>query len=195
MKSTVYQIHILLKDSKPKIWRRILINSNASLSDLHYSIQACMGWFDYHLHQFIKNNIFYSPRTPDDNDYWDDTCMIDYKKTNISDLLTKEKDKILYEYDFGDDWEHYITLEKIHEMNGKLPFPICIKGKMNCPPEDCGGIGGYYDMLDALKDPKHEMHREYKDWIGPDFDPEFFNIEEANGQLIGSFLESMDDSI
>ena len=114
MKSSVYQIHILLKDSKPRIWRRILINSTSLLADLHLAIQASMGWLNYHLHQFIKDDINYSPRTPDDIDYWDDSYMIDYKNTIISDLLTKEKDKIMYEYDFGDDWEHYITLEKIH---------------------------------------------------------------------------------
>jgi len=195
MKYSVYQIHILLKDSKPRIWRRILINSTSLLPDLHLAIQASMGWLNYHLHQFIKDDINYSPRTPDDIDYWDDSYMIDYKNTIISDLLTKEKDKIMYEYDFGDDWEHYITLEKIHEMDGKLPFPICIKGKMNCPPEDSHGIWGYMDMLEIIKNPKHKDYKEFSECFNEDFNPEIFDIKEANTQLVSNFLAELKNPV
>lgn len=128
-------------------------------------------------------------------DYWDDSFMYDYKDMKVSDILIKENEKITYEYDFGDGWEHEIKLEKILNIGGKLPLPICIKGKMGCPPEDCGSIWAYSDMLESLKDPKHVMYQEYKEWIGPDFDPEYFDIKETNAQVISNYFDIMDDPI
>jgi hypothetical protein len=159
------------------------------------AIQYSMGWLNYHLHEFRKDGKAYSPKTDDDIGHWDDSFMFDYKNMKISDILMQENEKIEYEYDFGDGWEHDIKLEKVLNIDGNLPYPICIKGKMACPPEDCGGIWGYHDMLEGLKDPKHEMHREYREWIDPDFDPETFDIEEANAQLTSRFLDGLGDLI
>ncbi len=189
MKTKLYQIHILLKDSKPSIWRRILIPSDYLLSDFHLAIQASMDWYDMHLHQFIKDKIMYCPKSPDIIDFWDDSDMVDYDKMKISDLLINEKDKIKYEYDFGDGWEHYITLEKFISIDGKMPFPVCIKGKMNCPPEDSHGMWGYYHMLDVLQHPDHEEFEEISEWLGEDFDSTFFDIYEINSNLISYFLD------
>jgi hypothetical protein len=105
---------------------------------------------------------------------------IDYKKIKISDLLKKEKDKIVYEYDFGDGWEHDVLLEKILPGDEKLKFPVCLEGKMACPPEDCGGVWGYSDLLEILKQPKHEEYDSYIEWLGGEFDPEHFDKEAVN---------------
>jgi len=182
MTNKIYQIQIALKRFKPKIWRRLLIPSDLLLSDFHKVIQTSMGWTNSHLHQFIKNRTFYTVKMQDD-DLWDEMDNVDYKEMKISDLLKKEKDKIVYEYDFGDGWEHDIILEKILPPDNDTKHPICLTGKMNCPPEDCGGIWGYSDMLEILKDPDHEEYESYIEWLGEEFDPTYFDKDEVNELL------------
>lgn len=184
MTDKIFQIQIALKGSKPKIWRRILIPSDLSLSDFHKIIQTTMGWTNTHLHQFIKNMTFYTVKHPDDY-MWDEMDNVDYKKNKIriSDLIKTEKDKIIYEYDFGDGWQHDIILEKVLPIDNNIKYPICLTGKMNCPPEDCGGIWGYTDMLVILKQPGHEEYDNLIEWLGEKFDPEFFDIDEVNDLL------------
>jgi len=183
MTNKIYQIQIALRGFKPKIWRRILIPSDLLLSDFHKIIQTTMGWTNSHLHQFIKNRTFYSVKYPDD-DTWD-IDNVDYKKekTRISDLLRTEKDKIIYEYDFGDGWEHDIILEKILPVDNDIKYPICVAGKMNCPPEDCGGVWGYFQMLEVLKQPAHEEYENIIEWLGGEFDPQYFDKDEINELL------------
>ncbi len=184
-----YQIQVALKGSKPKIWRRVLLSSDTSLSDLHYILQIVMGWENEHLHQFIKDRTYYAEKMEDD-DFWDMGNNVDYKEMRISDLLEKEKDKIIYEYDFGDSWEHDVILEKILPADIKTAYPVCIKGKMNCPPEDCGGIWGYYSLLEILSDPKHPQYEEMFEWMGEEkFNPEYFDAEEVNIHLHDFFSD------
>jgi hypothetical protein len=189
MHQQIYQIKITLKGSKPPIWRRVLLPSETSLSDLHYTIQIVMGWENAHLHQFIKDRTFYAEKMEED-DFWDMGNNVDYTGMKISDLLKKEKDKMVYEYDFGDGWEHDVVLEKILPADEKIKHPVCIKGKMNCPPEDCGGIWGYYELLNILNNPKHPQHKELFEWMGEEkFDPEYFNLEKVNKYLHDFFSE------
>ena len=182
MTKKTYQIQIALKGSRPKIWRRILVPSDLLLSDFHKVIQTTMGWTNSHLHQFIKNRTFYARRMPDDYT-WEEMNNVDYKKLKISDLLKKEKEKIVYEYDFGDSWEHEIILEKILPIDEEKKYPVCLTGKNNCPPEDCGGIWGYSDLLEILKQPDHEEYEEYSEWVGEDFDPKYFDKDKINKML------------
>jgi len=182
MKNKIYQVQIALKGSKPKIWRRLLIESDLRLSDFHIIIQVAMGWTNSHFHQFVKNGINFRVKYPDD-DFWDEHEDVDYKKTKVSALLKKEKDKLVYEYDFGDSWDHDIILEKILPKDDNAFYPICLAGKMKCPPEDCGGISGFEDMLEILKDPSHEEYEEYIVWTGGGFDPKEFDKEALNETL------------
>ncbi len=181
MKKT-YQIKIFLKGSQPRIWRRILVSPETPLPDFHKIIQSTMGWTNYHLHQFRKGDAIYSPKLEDD-DFWGDMDKIDYSTKKVSDLLKKEKDKIIYDYDFGDGWTHDILLEKII-MDQEFDYlPVCIKGKNNCPPEDCGGIWGYEYLLETLNNPEAKNYEETIEWVGEDFDPEYFNKDEINDKL------------
>lgn len=180
MPNKTYQIKITLKRSKPSIWRRILIPSDLPLADFHKVIQTTMGWTNSHLHQFSKNRSYYAPVMDED---YGDYNSIDYKGYKVSDLLKKEKDKITYEYDFGDDWIHEILLEKIEDKEMENNEAICIKGKNNCPPEDCGGMWGYYAMMEIINDPNHPEHEDYKEWLGEDYDPTYFNKDEINKML------------
>ena len=182
MTKMTYQIQIALRGSKPKIWRRILVPSDLLLSDFHKIIQTTMGWTNSHLHQFIQNRTFYTRRMEDDG-FWDEMDNVDYSKIKVSDLLKKEKDRITYEYDFGDSWEHDIILEKIEKNGTNKNIPTCLTGKNNCPPEDCGGIWGYSDMLEILKHPDHEEYEEYVEWLGEEFDLKNFDKIKINERL------------
>ena len=175
---SVYQIKISLIGAKPPIWRTVLVPGNLGLASFHEVIQQTMGWTDSHLHQFIANNVFYG--IPDDDFGME---MEDEAKYKLSDLLKKEKDTLIYEYDFGDSWEHKILLEKILPFDGKTALPVCIKGKRACPPEDCGGIWGYEDLLEAISNPNHPEHEDMLEWLGGEFDPEEFDLEQINKDL------------
>jgi len=180
----IYQVQIALRGFKPKIWRRIQLSSDTLFLDFHRIVQTTMGWTDSHLHQFVKDGTFYSTRMFGD-DTWGEMGAVDYKKMKISDLLKSEKDKMIYEYDFGDSWEHQIILEKILSVDDKIKYPICLTGKMSCPPEDCGGVWGYADILEILKQPDHEEYEHYIDWMGEEFDPTLFDKDEVNQALQG----------
>ncbi len=182
MANKTYQIQIALKRSKPKIWRRVLVPSDILLPDFHKIIQTTMGWTNSHLHQFIHNSTFYTRKMQDD-DFWDEFDNVDYSKIKLSKLLKEEKDSIVYEYDFGDGWEHNIVLEKIETATDIPILPVCLAGKNNCPPEDCGGTWGYESLLEILKDPTHEEYEELLEWLGDGFDPTYFNKEEVNELL------------
>lgn len=177
----VWQFKIVLEDTKPTIWRRIQVSENYSFWDLHVAIQDAMGWADYHLHQF--ETIELKPRNikyigiPDEDD-----CMntVPGWKEKISDWFSPDNRKTMrYVYDFGDSWNHKITLEKILPREEKTKYPICIAGALACPPEDCGGIGGYYDLLEIMDNPKHEEYKDMIEWLGGEkFNPEDFDIAE-----------------
>ena len=182
MNKKIYQVQITLKGSKPRIWRRLLVLPDTLLSDFHMIIQAAMGWTNSHLHQFVKDQNYYTVKMQDDI-YWNDYDNIDYKGIKISDLLKKETESMIYEYDFGDGWEHKIVLEKILPFDEEIKYPVCTAGKMNCPPEDCGGIWGYYNMLEVLQNPEDEEYEDYREWLGDDFDPEYFDKDQVNRLL------------
>lgn len=177
MTKQIYQIQIVLKNSKPIIWRRILVNSETPLEDFHKIIQTTMGWTNSHLHQFEKGRTVYAPEEFE-LDYAKDS-----QKVVLSTLLKKEKDKLKYEYDFGDGWVHDITLEKILQFDKKLEIPMCLDGKRNCPPEDCGGMMGYENLLKIISDTKHKEHKETIEWLGGGFEAEYFDTVEINEML------------
>lgn len=168
---SIYQFRIDLEGIRPPIWRRILIPGTSTMRDLHQAIQDVMGWEDYHLHQFMVADPFSGqPITMENHD--EETKIIE-------DWFTMETPMGSYTYDFGDNWEHIIKLEKITSLDADATYPQCIKGKMACPPEDCGGVWGYQEMLDILKDPKHEEYEETVEWMGEDFDPERFKPQDV----------------
>jgi hypothetical protein len=174
----IYQVKITLIGSKPPIWRTVLVPSDLKLGAFHAVIQVAMGWTESHLHQFIANKVFYG--VPDDDFGME---IEDESKYELSQFLKKEKDSLIYEYDFGDSWEHKILLEKILPFDTKMALPVCIKGKRACPPEDCGGIWGYEELLETISDPKHPEYEDMLEWLGGEFDPEEFVLEEINDDL------------
>jgi hypothetical protein len=176
--NSIYQLKVTLHYSKPPIWRRILVPDSVALDKLHTIIQVAMGWTNSHLHQFIIEGSFYSIPSPGD---WEP--MIDERRYRLNQIAPSENYKFTYEYDFGDSWEHEIVVEKILPFDPNVKYPICIKGKRASPPEDIGGIWGYDEFLEIMKDPAHDEYDSYIEWLGDEFDPEEFDIEEINQVL------------
>jgi hypothetical protein len=177
---TIYQIKVMLLDAKPPIWRRFLVPNTTTLDRLHGTLQAVMGWQDYHLHMFTIDEQSYGD--PEDDEYGE-LGTKNEARLKLNQLVPGEGFKFHYEYDFGDSWEHQLVVEKILPVEPGLRYPLCTAGKRHCPPEDVGGIGGYYRFLEATADPQHPEHDEYLVWIGGEFDPEYFNLEEVNDRL------------
>lgn len=177
----VYQFKITLQGIKPPIWRRIQVPETYTFWDLHVAIQDAMGWLDYHLHEFEILN----PSTdsmvniglPDDD--FGRRVLLGWNQ-KIADYFTMENPSADYMYDFGDGWEHRIQLEKILPREKNVTYPVCIKGKRACPPEDCGGVGGYEHFLEIIKNPEHDEYEEMLEWAGGAFDPEHFDPKEIN---------------
>ena len=182
---SVYQLKVALAGLRPPIWRRVLVPANINLAHFHVVLQIVMGWQNGHLHQFIHKKILYG--MPESLDSGFGPEQKNETRFKLNQLLKKEKDHLVYEYDFGDDWQHKITLEKILPYENNMKLPQCIKGKRACPPEDCGGIWGYADLLESVNDPSHPDHEDLLDWLGDDFDPEFFDLADINGLLKRNF--------
>lgn len=156
----LYQIKVTLRGSKPPIWRRIIIPSDFTFGDLHDVIQTTMGWVDMHLYSFEVGDILVEEE--DEDDPFGDFGMrekMDADTTLIGELLSKEGDNCLYMYDFGDDWHHTVVLEKVLPFDDSFSNPVCIKGKRACPPEDCGGIYRYENLLTILNGPNSKEKR------------------------------------
>lgn len=177
--TSVYQLKVTLKDSKPPIWRRIQVPSDITLYKLHRVLQVVMGWTDSHLHQFIIGGRYYGEPDPD----FGDVEVVSERRAKLCQVAGSEKEKLVYEYDFGDDWLHQVVVEKILPPEVGRSYPVCLAGKRSAPPEDCGGIWGYQDFLAAIGDPKHPEHEEMLEWVGGDFDPEAFDLDEVNQGL------------
>jgi len=174
----IYQLKITLRGSKPPIWRRVLVPGKFRLDKLHDVIQLAMGWTDSHLHQFNIDGRFFGVPSPDD---WHD--VLNESNYALEKVAPEEKCKFVYEYDFGDSWEHTIVVEKILPFEPFKVYPVCIKGNRSCPPEDVGGVWGYEEFLDAINDPEHEEHDSYLEWVGDDFDPEELSLDIINAEL------------
>lgn len=178
--NSVYQLKVTLRGSKPPIWRRIQVTGDTTLEDLHWVLQAVMGWEACHMHQFLVDGEYYGE--PDPMGFME---MANERGVRLARLELSEKSKFMYEYDFGDGWQHDILVEKILPREDGLQYPRCMTGKRACPPEDCGGIWGFYRMLDTINDPSDPEHEEMREWLGDEFDPDAFDPDTANASLNG----------
>jgi hypothetical protein len=177
----VLQLKVTLRGIRPPIWRRLLVPVRTTLAELHDTIQAAFGWENGHLHAFVVDGEEYGPRDPEGD------LQVRSEKVTLAGLGLEPKDKFSYEYDFGDDWDHGVTVEKVLLSENRLPAPVCMGGKRACPPEDCGGTGGYEDLLEAMKDSTHPRHQEFAEWLDDDWDPEGFSVDYVNACLSARF--------
>lgn len=183
----VYQLKVTFMNGEPPmppIWRRVQVRNDITLNRLHHILQVVMGWENYHLHQFIVDGISYRVADPDFPFEPGDKHERGVKLVTIA---ACEKARFIYEYDFGDGWEHEIVVEKTLAEQEGVDYPICLGGEGACPPEDVGGIGGYIDFLEAVSDPEYEDHEEMLQWAGlregEQFDVRAFDLDAINQKL------------
>jgi hypothetical protein len=174
-KVAAVHLRIELMYVKPAIWRQVSVPDDLSLGDLHTVIQIAMGWQNCHLHMFEHQGERIGE--PDE----ESPEMTDEEDIFVSDVFTKKGSKLRYEYDFGDGWEHIITCQG-RQYSEESEVSI-LDGRRACPPEDCGGIPGYANLLKCLSDSTHPEHEDMLEWIGEEFDPDLFDVEEANAIL------------
>lgn len=175
-------LRIELEHSSPAIWRSVLVPDNITLVKLHRVFQEVMGWHDCHLHEFIIDHRHYGMVDPDDPFADLGPELISEKRKKLEKVLGQNK-RFEYIYDYGDNWRHTITLENRLPLTSAQPSITCIGGEMACPPEDVGGLGGYFEFLEAMADPRHEEHENMMRWWGETFDPGTFDILLANERL------------
>lgn len=187
-RTNVYQFKITLKGIEPAIWRRIQVPERYNFHDLHDAIQDVMGWHDNHLHQFDMKH----PQTDEKISIGKPTsekgfeALLPERKAKITEYFVNVNDKAVYEYDFGDQWQHDVVLEQIMPSEAKVKYPRCTAGERACPPEDCGGIRRYEELLKLLADPdpNQKTFKKKMDWLDfigqHDFDPEYFELDNVH---------------
>ena len=179
MPTLTFQIKLIGTD--PLVTRTFKVSSESSMYVLHHIIQVVMGWKNYHLYQFEVGELVIA-----DKRLWDEEEMgpiTDVKDVSVGEVFTKVGNTAVYEYDFGDGWMHHLELvdRSIHPTQEVLP--LVISGENACPPEDCGGIHGYKELLEVLKNPKNPEYRETKVWVGSKFNPTNFSVDACNKEL------------
>jgi hypothetical protein len=185
MDDRLYLLTIELLDIEPKIWRRFVVPGSITLDRLHDVIQIVMGWQDCHLHEFVigKKKYTENPEEKDDGEVDGRFRLVD---------LAKQKGRsIRYLYDFGDSWEHEITIEDSRYSHPQSQGPVeCLDGARACPPEDVGGTEGFFDFCEAVLDPAHQDHEQVTQWYGgfPHyngvFNPEAYDVAKVNDELL-----------
>ena len=179
-----YRIRVDLDDAEPPIWRRAELASDLTVDRVHHVLQTAMGWTDSHLHEFTSGSAtdgvaeHYRPQDSID----EGLPGIDETEVRLDEVVEPE-DRLYYNYDFGDDWSHTLHLEAVVPREPDAPLAVCVAGARACPPEDCGGIWGYHELLTALSQPPNADNSELREWVGPDFDPDRFDVDDVNTAL------------
>lgn len=181
--TNILKLRITIPDIKPEIWREIVVENNITFKKLHEIIQLSFGWTNSHLYNFDVNGILFS--MPDKEFENNDLDV----KNKINEFLIEKGQKAFYTYDFGDNWEHEIKIVDILKKEKGIRYPKCLDGMRNGPPEDCGGIPGYEDVIDALTGKDKSEYEDRLEWLG-DYDPEKFDIDEINKAILnpGKYL-------
>jgi hypothetical protein len=185
----VFQLKVTLLDTKPPIWRRVLVDGSSTLDQVHEVIQAAFGWWNYHLHEFEVGRNRYGVPDPDED--WGAPPR-DERRTRLA-AIAGEGSSFRYTYDFGDGWDHRVVVEGLLPPSADTATPACIGGRRACPPEDCGGTWGYRELLEILADPTHPEHGERREWLGRPFDPDAFDPREFDDNLRNGRLAMFDD--
>lgn len=179
--ASIHQLKVTLLDLAPPVWRRVAVPSDYTLGDLHHVIQYAMGWEHAHLHDFRIGKTTYSDpgmgmALDGDEDEWE---------APLSRVVPRARRKFRYLYDFGDNWEHEIQVESVGTPDPAQRYPAVLAGERACPPDDCGGVWGYVDLLEILADPSHSEYEERMEWLDRPIDPEAFDLKEVNKRLQG----------
>lgn len=176
----IYRVRVSMRDIEPVIWRQIELSGQTTLKQFHRILQIAMGWENYHLHEFLVGGQRYGGPDPD---YDGPGEVIRESGVRLTSVLPQPGSEMLYVYDFGDYWQHEIRLEAVLGPESGAYYPRVLNGARSCPPEDCGGTGGYADLLEILMNPAHKEFEDMRQWTGSRFNAEVFSAEAANERL------------
>jgi hypothetical protein len=175
----IAQLYIALEEIEPAIWRRVEVPLSATLKSLHDIIQCSMGWEGYHLHEFEIGERRYG----DPAQWDDDRFVLQERSLRLQALIARSVDHFTYTYDFGDNWRHIIQIEAVRDADPDLPYPRLVEATRRCPPEDVGGVDGYYEFCNAVTKPRHREHRRMLAWYGSPYDPEDADVSRIEAAL------------
>jgi hypothetical protein len=177
-----YRLKVVLMETDPPIWRRLFVPGDITLQRLDRVIQTAMGWTNSHLHTFTAGGVLYADPSPE----WE-VPVKDERRVRLERIASEEGEAFVYEYDLGDSWRHQVLIEEVGAGRRDADGPLCLAGERACPPEDCGGVPGYYNMLEILRNPRHDEYEHTKTWItsmtGGPFDPDAFDVGAVNAAL------------
>ena len=171
------QLHVELQHITPAIWRRLVVSADITLDVLHDILQVSLGWTNSHLHDFQVGDARFGMA-----DVAEELLVVDERAAPLG-AVACDGATFIYQYDYGDSWEHAVTVEGIAEPTTQAAVVECLGGARACPPEDCGGVPGYESLLRVLADPADEEHRDMKRWVGRGYDPEKFDLDKVNKKL------------
>ncbi len=186
-RQAIYELEVTLRESAPRIWRRLLVPGATTLHRLHAIMQATMLWQDYHLYEFVvgggdegAGGTRYGVYEPT---FADEEPVIDARQTTLATIAPAIDATFTYVYDFGDNWRHDVVVRAIGRPDPRRPSPLCIAGARAGPPEDCGGIHAYGELLELLEEGRGEAYDEMLMWLGGDYDPDGFDRNLVNRRL------------
>jgi hypothetical protein len=179
----IYQLKVTLLGTKPLIWRRLLVPADLVLASLHGILQTAMGWQNSHLYDFKVGKQTYGRPDPEERYFSLGPPTTNDRKVRLEEVLPAVRSKLVYTYDMGDSWEHSVVVEKRLPADPNQTYPMCIGGERACPPEDSGGVPGFYGLLEAIQHPEDEQGAEMIEWLGDEYDPEAFSVEDVNRVL------------
>ncbi|MBS0662092.1 MAG: plasmid pRiA4b ORF-3 family protein [Verrucomicrobia bacterium] len=173
-----FLLRLTVVGCQPRVWRRLLVRESMWLSRLHDSVQVVFDWYDYQTHAFVLDDLRYgNPLRREDASVEDD------RDVSLADLDLEHRASFLYEYHFGEGWQVEIKVEKVVTLAKGTVYPSCVGGERAGPPEDCGGLEAFHDMLACIKEPDTDLGREWLEWLGPDYDPNSCDLEKLNKAL------------
>lgn len=174
----VFSLRLTVTSCQPRIWRRLLVRESMWLARLHDSIQVLFDWFDYQTHAFSLDDLrLGNPLKRDE------LIIEDDRDVALADLDLETRAHFTYVYNFGEGWQVDLKVEKTGVVEKGLRYPACLAGERAGPPEDCGGIEAFHDMLACLKAPQSDLGREWREWLGPDYNPAACDLEKINQAL------------
>jgi hypothetical protein len=174
----VFQLRLQVVACRPPIWRRLLVRESMWLSRLHDAIQVMFDWYDYQTHAFALDDLrFGNPLKREE------LVIEDDRDVTLADLDLDHRERFGYGYHFSEGWQVEIKVEKVLPLEKRVHYPVCLAGERAGPPEDCGGLDAYHDMLACIKEPDTDLGREWLEWLGPNYDSERCDLEAINKAL------------
>jgi hypothetical protein len=174
----VFSLRVSVVGCQPRIWRRLLVRESMWLSRLHDTMQVLFDWFDYQTHAFNLEELHFGNPTKRD-----DLSVEDDRDVSLADLDLEHRAQFTYDYHFGEGWQVEIKVEKSMVIEKGTTYPVCLAGERAGPPEDCGGLEAFHDMLACIKEPNTDLGREWLEWLGPDYQPDACDLVKINKAL------------